>query len=63
MGQPLKIYIKMYYIPLERYIYGLFNGILCHFFSPWAKFFMVHLVETDRGAKPGENDRSEFHIL
>ena len=33
------------------------------FFSPWAKFFMVHLVETDRGVKPGENDQSEFHVL
>ena len=40
-----------------------FSMVYCVIFSPWAKFFMVHLVETGRGVKSGENDQSEFHVL
>ena len=32
-------------------------------FPPWAKSFMVHLVETGRGVKSEENDQYEFHVL
>ena len=63
IGQPWKNLYKDVLYTVGKINLWAFQWYIVSFFSPWAKFFMVHLVETGRGVKSGENHQSEFHVL